>query len=151
MCEGITLDNQQIKVVSSVELLNLQLDDKLNFNLNVRGDTHMTSMKITQISKPITPHPSSLSIYVWNSSTPLTLDVQFQMNPPSPNDNQLIKRKHNPRMTSICYKFLLSGQLSFSICYKFLLSGQLSFSIWINLNSFPLTSFPLAEASLCYL
>ena len=30
--ERITVDNQQIKVVSSVKLLGLQLDDKLNFN-----------------------------------------------------------------------------------------------------------------------
>ena len=32
--EHITVDNQQIKVVSSVKLLRLQLDDKLNFNLD---------------------------------------------------------------------------------------------------------------------
>ena len=31
--ECITVDNQQIKVVSSVKRLGLQLDDKLNFNL----------------------------------------------------------------------------------------------------------------------
>ena len=30
-----TVDNQQIKVVSSVKLLGLQLDDKLNFNLHI--------------------------------------------------------------------------------------------------------------------
>ena len=33
--ERITVDNQQIKVVSSVKLLALQLDDKLNFNLHI--------------------------------------------------------------------------------------------------------------------
>ena len=33
--EHITVDNQQIKVVSSVKLLGLQLDDKLNFNLHI--------------------------------------------------------------------------------------------------------------------
>ena len=33
--ESITVDNQQIKVVSSVKLLGLQLDDKLNFNLHI--------------------------------------------------------------------------------------------------------------------
>ena len=43
--------------------------------------------------------PPHLSIYVQNSFTPVTLDVQFQMNPLSPNDNQSIKRTHNPRMT----------------------------------------------------
>ena len=51
-----------------------------------------------------TPHP--LSIYVQNSSTPLTLYVEFQTNSPLPslNDNQSIKRKHDPRMTIICYQ-----------------------------------------------
>ena len=42
----------------------------------------MKSMKIVHFLRPQPP----LSIYVQNSSTPLTLDVQFQMNPP-PNDN----------------------------------------------------------------
>ena len=31
----IIVNNQQIKVASSVKLLDLQLDDKLNFNLHV--------------------------------------------------------------------------------------------------------------------
>ena len=67
-------------------------------------------MKIVQFSRP----PTLLSIYVQNSSTPLTLDIQFQTNhSPSPNDNQSIKRKHNPRMTIICYQVLPSDQLSF--------------------------------------
>ena len=37
--------------------------------------------------------------------------------PPSPNDNQSIKWKHNPRMTIICYQVFLSGlgRLSFSV------------------------------------
>ena len=33
--EHITADNQQIKVVSSVKLLGIQLDEKLNFNLHI--------------------------------------------------------------------------------------------------------------------
>ena len=33
--ERITVDNQQIKVVSSMKLISLQLDDKLNFNLHI--------------------------------------------------------------------------------------------------------------------
>ena len=33
--ERITADNQQIKTVSSVKLLGLQLNDKLNFNLHI--------------------------------------------------------------------------------------------------------------------
>ena len=55
----------------------------------------MTPMNIVQFSRA----PPPLSIYVQNSSIPLTLDVQFQTNPhPSPNDNQSIKRTHNPRI-----------------------------------------------------
>ena len=60
----------------------------------IRDDTHMTSMKIVQFSTP--PVPPPLSSYVQNSSTPLTLDVQFQTkSPPSPYDNQSIKRKQS--------------------------------------------------------
>ena len=39
----------------------------------VRDNTHMTSMKIVQFSRPLTP----LSIYVQNSSTPLTWTSNF--------------------------------------------------------------------------
>ena len=61
--------------------------------------------------------PPPLSIYVENSSTPSTLDVQLETNPhplypppPSPNDNQSIKIKHNPRMTiQVVRSFLQVG------------------------------------------
>ena len=33
--ELVTVDNQQVKTVSPVKLLSLQLDDKLNFNLYI--------------------------------------------------------------------------------------------------------------------
>ena len=33
--ELVTVDNQQVKIVSPVTLLSLQLDDKLNFNLYI--------------------------------------------------------------------------------------------------------------------
>ena len=46
----------------------------LGFSKNkIRDDTHRTSMKIVQLSRP----PPPLSSYVKNSSIPLTLDVQF--------------------------------------------------------------------------
>ena len=80
----------------------------------------MTSMKIVQFLRPPTP----LSIYVQNSSFPL--DVQFlNKSIPSPNDNKSIKRKHNPRMTIICYHVLPSGQFCFQyqplnlVCFFF--------------------------------
>ena len=38
----------------------------------------------------------------------------FKRIPTSSNDNQAIKRKHNPRMTIIFYQAFLSGRLSFS-------------------------------------
>ena len=41
---------------------------------------------------PIFRPPTPLSIYVQNSSTPLTLDIHFQTNAPSPNDKQSIKK-----------------------------------------------------------
>ena len=43
----------------------------------IRDDTHMTSMKNVQFSRP----PHSLAIYVRNSCTPLTLDGQLQATP----------------------------------------------------------------------
>ena len=92
----------------------------------------MTSMKTVQFSRPPTP----LSRYIQNSYTPLTLDVQFQTNPlPSPYDNQSTKRKHNPRMTIICYRSFL--QVGFSLQYRL-----------INLAWLSLDFFHLAKANL---
>ena len=52
-------------------------EDIRNGKLDIlRDDTHMTSMKIVQFSRPPTP----LSIYVQTYFIPLTLDVQFQTN-----------------------------------------------------------------------
>ena len=64
------------------------------------------------------PQPP-LSIYVQNSSTSLTLDVQFQPTPTltSPNDNQLIKRKYNPRWL---FHFAEASLSAFSWLYALL-------------------------------
>ena len=83
----------------------------------------MTSMKIVQFSRLPTP----LSIYVQNSSTLRTLDVHFQMNPLSPNDNQSIKRKHNPKD------------------HYFILSGSFFRSTFVSINSLTLSGFPLTS------
>ena len=84
-----------------------------------RDDTHTMSMKIFKFSR----HPTLLSIYVLNSSTPWPWTSNLKLTtPPSPNNNQSIKRKHNPRMTIICYQV-----------------------------GFPLTSFHLAKASSAFL
>ena len=69
-----------------------------------------------------TPH--ALSMYVQNSSTLLTLDVQFQTNPPFLSDNQSVKRKHNPKMTIKCY------QVGFRFQY------QLINFIWLSFDFF---------------
>ena len=90
----------------------------------------MTSMEIIQFSKP----PTLSFIYVKKSSNPLTLDVQFQTNPPSSSGNQSIQIKNNPRMTLICYQVLPSA---------FIFSINLLIS-----SSFHLTFLHLAEASL---
>ena len=74
----------------------------------------MTSMKIVQFSRP----PPPLSSFVQNSSTPLDLGRPISNEPPSPyspNDNQSIKRKHNLRMSIICYQVFSSGRLSFLV------------------------------------
>ena len=85
----------------------------------------MTSMEITEFSRPPTP----LSIYVQISSNPLTLDVQFQMNLPSPNDKQ-----------SWSPIYMLSDP-SFRSAFVFSINSLI-------LPGFSLTSFNCAEASL---
>ena len=84
----------------------------------------------TQFSPP-------LSIYVQNYLTPLTLDIQFQMNIPlpSPNNNQPIKRKQSKDQY-----YMLSGP-SFRLLFVFSINSLI-------FPGFPLTSFHLAEASL---
>ena len=74
-----------------------------------------------------TPHPP-LFIFVQNSSTPLTLDVQFQTNPPFPKEN-IIQRWHS---------YMLSGP-SFRSAFVFSINS-------LALSGLPLTSYHLAEA-----
>ena len=69
----------------------------------------MTSMKIVQFSRPFGPcpkffHPLDLGRPI--SNEPLLF---------SPDDNQSIKRRHNPKMTIVCYQVFPSGRLSFSV------------------------------------
>ena len=98
--------------------------------MNFRDDTHMTSTKIVQFSRPPSPfvqlrpkffHPLELG-------RPISKDAPS----PFPNDNQSIKRKHNPWMTIICYQIFHLGRLSLSVSTQY---------------GFPLTSFHLAEAN----
>ena len=72
----------------------------------------MTSMKIAQFSRPPNPlvhlhpkffHPRDLGRQISNEPLPTT------------NDNQSIRRKHNPRMTILCYHVHPLGRLSLSV------------------------------------
>ena len=71
----------------------------------------MMSMKIVQFSIPLPfvylrPklfHPLELGRPISKKASP------------SPNDNQSIKRKHNPSFTIICYQVFPSGRLSFTV------------------------------------
>ena len=90
----------------------------------------MTSMENIQFSR----RPNPLVHLVQKSSNPLILDVQFQMKSPSPNGNQSIQIKHNPRIALICYQVLPSA-------FVFSINSLIS-------SSFHLTFLHLAEASL---
>ena len=87
-----------------------------DFSPYIRDDTHMPSMKIIQFSRPHTPlvHLPRMLCYVQYSSTPLTLDVQFQVTPLLLQMITSQLKENNPRMNIICYQVLPSGQFSFS-------------------------------------
>ena len=72
----------------------------------------MTSMKIAQFSKALTPlaHLRPKFFHPIDLGRPISNEL-----PPIPKDNQSIKRKHNPRMNIMQYQVLLSGWLSFSV------------------------------------
>ena len=65
----------------------------------------MMSMKNVQFSRPPTPFVHLRPKFF----DPLDLGRQISNEPFSPNNNQSIKRKHNPRMTIICYQILPSS------------------------------------------
>ena len=46
---GIVVDNRNIKVVSSVELLGIQVDDKLNFNLHISNICRSTANQLNAL------------------------------------------------------------------------------------------------------
>ena len=74
-------------------------------------DTHMTSMKIIQFSKPPTPlvHLHPKFSHLLDLGRPLSNEP-----PPSPMITNQFK-ENIPRMTVICYQVLPSGRLSFSV------------------------------------
>ena len=94
-------------------------------------DTHMTSMKIVQFSRPST----LLSIYVQNYSTPLTLDVQCQT-PPLPLQMITNQLKEN----------IIQGWLLYMLSGPFFMSAFIFSISSLILSDFSLTSFHLVEA-----
>ena len=100
--------------------------------VSARDDTHMTSMKIVQFSRP----PTSLVHQRPKFFHPLDLGRSISNEPPScSNDNQSIKRKRNPRMT------IMLPDPSFRSAFVFSINSLI-------LPGFPLTSLHLTEASL---
>ena len=93
----------------------------------------MTSMKIVQFSRPPPPPcPSTSKIF-----PPTYLGRPISNEPlTSPNENQQLKGKHNPRMTIIYY---ISGP-SFRSAFIFGINSLI-------FSGFLLTSFHLVEAS----
>ena len=72
----------------------------------------MTSTKIVQFSRLPQPPPCPSTSKIL---PPPGLGRPISNKPLPPNDNQSIKRKHNPMMTIIFYQVLPSGRLSFSV------------------------------------
>ena len=133
--------------------------------VTVRDYTHMTSMKIVQVSGP----PLSWSIYIQNSSTPWPWTSNFKQTSPFPNDNQSIKKKHNPRITPCRHTTSFQRRYDvirhcttsyrrwkYVVCLRgyYILQSSWFRSVFVfSINSlilsgYPLISFHLAEASL---
>ena len=100
--------------------------------LHITDDTHMTSMEIVQFSRPPTPlvqlrpnffHPLDLGRPIPNDPPP----------PPFPNDNQSIKRKHNPKMIIVLshvYVIRSFLQVGFRFQYQFINL------VWLSIDFF---------------
>ena len=88
----------------------------------LRDDTHVTFMKIVQFSRlptrlSLVHRRSKIFHWPWTSNSKQTLS--------SPNDNQSIKRKHNPSINSL----ILSGFLLTSF---HLVKASLSAFLWLS-------------------
>ena len=98
----------------------------------LRDDEHMMCMNIVEFSRPLIPLAHLGPIFFHH----LDLRRPISNKPPSssPNDNQSIKRKPNPRIT-------ISVIRSFRSVFVFSINS-------LTLSGFPLTSFHLAEVTL---
>ena len=109
----------------------------------------MTSIKIVQFSRlenfqELKFQAPCSFIYVQNSSTPLTLDVQLQANPPSPPPPTPLLLQ---MVTSQLKENIIQGWI-LHVIKSFLQVGFRFQYQTLTLSGFPSTSFHLAEASL---
>ena len=95
---------------------------------NLRDDTHMTS----HFPDPTSHCPSTSKIlpspWLWVSNFKQTSPRPFY-----PNDNKSIKRKHNPRMTILCYQVPPSARFRFA---SFRFQYQLINLVWLSFDFF---------------
>ena len=93
----------------------------------------MTSMKIVQFPKPLTPLVHLLPKFFH----PIILDIQFQTNPIPPSPMITNQLKEDIIQRGLLYVIRSFLQVGFRLHYQH-----------INLSGFPLTYFQLAEATL---
>ena len=101
---------QNVECSKSAFWMNKRIfSERYSFHV-LRDDIHTTPMKIFQFSRLPTPLAHLRPTFF----QPLHLGRSISNKLLSPNDNQSIKRKHNPRM-NIWYQVLPSDRLSFSV------------------------------------
>ena len=104
------------------------LDIELIESLQIRDNTHMTFMKTVQFRRTPTP----LSSYVQETSTPLTLDFQFQTNPPP---LQMIINQLKENIIQRWLLYVIRSFLKVGFCFQY----QLSNLVWLFIDFFPFT------------
>ena len=85
---------------------------------------HMMPQKTDQFSRPHTALVHLCPQFLY----PLDLEHPISIKTPSPNDNQSIKRQHNPRMTIICFQDISSGCF-----FLFSINSKL---VWLSFDFF---------------
>ena len=82
----------------------------------LRYDTHMTSMKAVQFLRPPIPFVHSHPKF---STTPLTLDIKFQLNPPPSPNIFLFSTFHYQLINLVCFSLdFFSFSWSLTICFS---------------------------------
>ena len=89
---------------------------------NIRDETHKKSLNIVQFQTP------PFSIYIQNSSIPLTLDAQFQMNPPL---QMITNQLQDNIIKGWLYVIRSFFQVNFRIQYQLVNFVWLSFDLFL--------------------